>query len=164
MTPRLNLLAIVAALVIAMGQLVAGAISLRDTPAGDVGESAPRMTATSNPAELRPGSVSTELWQARPLFVASRRPPDAPAKPREEAKAPKLADVSDLKLLAIFIDGMAASALVDAKGSSLRLALGDEVRGWRVRAIGADHLVLEAGAETRRLALYPPRETEARAR
>ena len=89
---------------------------------------------------------------ARPLFLAGRRPADAAAAPVQAAasKAPEREAAPsdlDLRLMAVIGQGADRRALVIATGGEgeLWVQTGDDVAGWQVTAIGPRTLDLQLG-------------------
>jgi general secretion pathway protein N len=91
----------------------------------------------------------------RPLFLPDRRP--SPKEPEEAGeKKPEIdPDLSKVSLTAVLITPKETSAWVkDPKEKELvRLRLGDELHGWRVKEILGDRLVLVRQGDTNTLVL-----------
>ena len=89
----------------------------------------------------------------RPLFIESRRPPESASEEVAPPVAPK--GLNGLDLNTVLITPQRTVAWVkDAKSSELvRLGPGGEVRGWTVKAVQPDRLLLIAGKETAELEL-----------
>ncbi len=89
---------------------------------------------------------------ARPLFMATRRPPE----PEEEVVAPETGAQRNLfNLLGVVISADERVALVTRRrgGDFLRLVVGQRIDGWLVVAIEPDSLTLSSGDETEVLEL-----------
>jgi general secretion pathway protein N len=102
----------------------------------------------------------------RPIFSASRRPPPAAAAPVTVAKAPpppKLPRVErpplalvgtvagDDESFAIFVD--------QGTRAALRLKIGEDFQGWRLRAVQGRDAILERDQQTEILSLPQPGTT-----
>ena len=104
--------------------------------------------APEAPTDLPPIDAFAETV-ARPLFMATRRPPE----PEEEAVvAPTTAGAQRnlFNLLGVVISADERVALVTRRrgGDFLRLVVGQSVDGWLVVAIEPDSLTLSQGGET----------------
>ena len=89
---------------------------------------------------------------ARPLFMATRRPPE----PEEEVVAPETGVQHNLfNLLGVVISADERVALVTRRrgGDFLRLVVGQRIDGWLVVAIEPDSVTLSSGDETEVLKL-----------
>lgn len=91
---------------------------------------------------------------ARPLFMATRRPPE-PEEPEVEAEPTAGAQRNMFNLLGIVISSDERVALVTRRrgGDFLRLVVGQRVDGWLVVAIEPDSMTLSQGDETEMLKL-----------
>ena len=91
---------------------------------------------------------------ARPLFMATRRPPE-PEEPEVEAEPTAGAQRNMFNLLGIVISSDERIALVTRRrgGDFLRLVVGQRVDGWLVVAIEHDSMTLSQGDETEMLKL-----------
>lgn len=91
--------------------------------------------------EMPPIGDFTETLR-RPLFAASRRPPEEePAQPAMAAKAPTL------KLFGVVITPDDRSALIREPGSKeiTELGVGEEVSGWMLEKVLPDHIIMRLG-------------------
>lgn len=101
------------------------------------------------------------LTASHPIFFANRRPPEKP-KPKPvavaEAKAPAapLQPLEPLQLVGIIGAGAGRQALVrtSADPQGTWLSVGDEFRGWQLREVMADNVVVEARGQRSELHLY----------
>ena len=91
---------------------------------------------------------------ARPLFMATRRPPE-PEEVEVEAEPTAGAQRNMFNLLGIVISSDERVALVTRRrgGDFLRLVVGQRVDGWLVVAIEPDSMTLSQGDETEMLKL-----------
>ena len=99
---------------------------------------------------------------ARPIFFAGRRVPEKPKSKVVVVEVKPVAAVASLplpeplRLLGIMDAGDGRSALVrttqDPQG--VWMAVGDEYRGWQLREIQDEKVVVEAQGERRELRLY----------
>jgi len=91
---------------------------------------------------------------ARPLFMATRRPPE-PEEAEVEAEPTAGARRNMFNLLGIVISSDERIALVTRRrgGDFLRLVVGQRVDGWLVVAIEPDSMTLSQGDETEMLKL-----------
>jgi len=121
-----------------------------DAPGAAPGAESP-LDALSSPEDKEQYAVVSE----RPLFRPDRRPaPEGPEAEQEPAPAED-AELSKLDLNAVIITPAKAIAWVrDPAETKLRdLELGDELKGWTVKEILVDRLVLERQGETDTLTL-----------
>lgn len=169
---------LVLAAAIAAGRTTALAVSaplasdLRDDTADPV---LPPVPGTAAPPPEKP-AVGNPLWvvplsdlaatRQRPLFAPSRRPPSpvvaapppqaprvAPPPPPAPPEKPQLSLVgtiagSDTVGIGIFVD--------QATRTVLRLKVGEEHKGWILRAVQLREVALEKGLEKELIALPPP--------
>jgi len=103
--------------------------------------------------------------EARPLFFKERKPPKAyvpePPKQRPKPKArTRKSRPPRIQLSAVIGIGDKTFALIKGGKERVtrRVRVGDEVDGWKVKALGADKLVLVNGSEEHEVLLrkYPP--------
>jgi hypothetical protein len=138
------LLACAAALVLVILDEIDG------TPAAtaDAAAAPPSAPQSAPMATLKPLTAYAETV-ARPLFSPLRRAP-VPAPP---AAAP--GQISGLVLTGIVGTEHDHRALVQRgrPGPTLRVAVGQEIEGWTVRAIGRDRIVLQHGSTEHELRL-----------
>ena len=129
--------------------------------AADKGQSAKELASALTPA-LR-GVQEFPLTAAHPIFFPNRRPPEK-LKPKEvaavEIKAPVVpaAPLEPLQLVGIIGAGAGRQALVrtSADPQGTWLSVGDEFRGWQLREVTADNIVVEARGQRSELRLYAP--------
>ncbi len=109
--------------------------------------------APEAPTELPPISDFSETV-ARPLFMATRRPPE-PEEVEVEAEPTVGAQRNMFNLLGIVISSDERVALVTRRrgGDFLRLVVGQRVDGWLVVAIEPDSMTLSQGDEIEMLKL-----------
>jgi Tfp pilus assembly protein PilP len=111
-------------------------------------------------ARLPPLEQFTAMVE-RPLFSASRRPAVAsePEVAEEELPdpepVPEASGLPEVRFVGTIRQGGAMTALVVPEGhdAAVKLRVGDEVAGWRVRSVGASQLVLEHEGERRVLTI-----------
>lgn len=134
------------------------AVPALDVAAGDADGTVTAVPATS--FETPPIDRFEEILR-RPLFAASRRPPDlAAAQPVSEPPAPApAAEPSappNFRLSGVMIRKKSSRALiVPADGSaSAWLAVGESIEGWKVRSITTSSVRLEGGGQVVTLDLY----------
>ena len=135
----------------------------------------PTMTAVQNAPDL-PEQLVVPLRSvtdfpetlARPIFFADRRMPEKP-KPKPQVKpAPPppppvaatevLPNLEPLVLIGIKMTGRDSDRQIlvrtGAENQSVWLAVGDQFRGWTVRAVSNDEAVLEGRGQKSELKLY----------
>jgi hypothetical protein len=123
---------------------------------------APERTLSANPLWAIP-LTQLSTTRERPIFSPSRRPPPAavaaestivkpPAVRKREPEVPQLALVgtiaSDQEGFGIFLDQSTKGAL--------RLKLGEDFQGWRLRAIRGREVTMEKDQRAAVLTLPPP--------
>jgi len=94
-----------------------------------------------------------DVISQRPLFTEGRRPPDAEG---QEPEVPQQKEpIQGLALTTVLITPRETVAWVkDAQeGGLIRLQPGKDIRGWTVKAIESDRLLLESDGETAELEL-----------
>jgi len=116
--------------------------SLPSTPAKQIATELPEMTLPTTSF----GDIETfdEMVQ-RPPFVATRRPPSAQdANVQDKQSTPgKSADLTDMRLSAVMVDGDRLTALVEnVDGTTKRLQVGGQLADWEVQEIQDDQIVL----------------------
>ena len=101
----------------------------------------------------------------RPLFTPDRRPPRAAPPPeRTDRPAPTPAP-AQTRPPDIIVTGVAAgpegrgSALVQDRGETVRLYVGDLIEGWRLEAVEPDAIVITREDERWRIPIGPQDET-----
>lgn len=125
----------------------------------------PDVAALPSPESLLPPPIETlSETVRRPLFTASRRPPDlseapAPVSESVEPDAPTLAHT----LSAVVVDGDRRIAYLRARGDGKLVSLGegDGIAGWQVTRIEPERVSLERDGERHVLELRrfdPPGE------
>ncbi len=132
--------------------LEAGPIAI-DADAAPPPSAAAVVDAPEALTELAPIGVFSETV-ARPLFMATRRPPE-PEEEVVEAEPTAGAQRNLFNLLGIVISSDERVALVTRRrgGDFLRLVVGQRVDGWLVVAIEPDSMTLSQGDETEVLKL-----------
>lgn len=84
----------------------------------------------------------------RPLFSATRKPPQKPA----EAAAVVVDTLDSVRVLGLYSSGgTSGGAIVRSEGKVLRLKLGDTLSGWTVKEVRPRELVMARGADQRTL-------------
>jgi len=116
--------------------------SLPSTPTKQIATELPEMTLPTTSF----GDIETfdEMVQ-RPPFVSTRRPPSAPdAGGQDKQSTPgKSADLTDMRLSAVMVDGDRLTALVEnVDGTTKRLQVGAQLADWEVQEIQDDQIVL----------------------
>lgn len=126
------------------------------------------LSAFESPAEvavnLPPRLTLTELPQvdvyadivARPIFNEGRRPDPAtrPAASSPSAAGTDQGELSEYRLVGIVADSVTQRAIVERPGaSSVRLAPGDRLAGWRIDKIDAKGIVASKDARSIRIAI-----------
>jgi hypothetical protein len=96
----------------------------------------------------------------RPLFLASRRPPEE----REEAPQSRTAE-EELRLLGVLLAPQRIVALlqVDSSGKTARLEVGEKANGWQLETISARSVSLRRGDRVKNLQLVRNTKTAVRA-
>jgi len=150
--PTLNLFAgALGAIVAAMSLVVVGVSYLPVAPQ-DRAQSARASQDVKIERPPTTDAAALASWRSRPVFAPSRRPPAPPPPP------PAAADISDLRLVAVFIKGGTATAIVEPRGAeALRLKKGSTFRGWYVSDVGPRSVAFVAGDLRHRLDLQLPR-------
>ena len=104
----------------------------------------------------------------RPIFSASRRPPPAAAAPVTVAKAPPPPKAPRVERPPLALVGTVASddesfAIFVDQGTraALRLKIGEDFQGWRLRAVQGRDAILERDQQTEILSLPQPGATSA---
>lgn len=136
------------------------AANVRPSPASLTLGLGKETSRSGNPLWAIPLSSLTATRE-RPLFSVSRRPPvvaPPPAPPpKEEAAAPPPPEQPPLTLIGTIVSHGASLAMLQGSGDAvLRVHLGQENDGWRVRGIGLRSIVVEKGDRSVELALPRP--------
>ncbi|TAN70862.1 MAG: hypothetical protein EPN17_03560 [Methylobacter sp.] len=98
---------------------------------------------------------------ARPLFVKGRRPVEEPSP--EIAQAAAKPDSFDWQLTGIYSTGKTVSALFGrskskvAKDNHRKIAVGDDLDGWKLTEINTDRVMLKQGSAEKELLLRKPK-------
>lgn len=98
---------------------------------------------------------------ARPLFIKGRRPVDEPTPEVEQAAAKS--DSFDWQLTGVYSTKKTLSALLSrakskvAKDNYRRIAVGDDIDGWKLTEINKDKVVLRLGGNEKVLLLRKPK-------
>ncbi len=125
------------------------------------GAPAAARATTTKPADfVAPPRQDFAETEARPLFMASRRPFVAAQKP--VAAAPKAAvALPSLVLVGIIASAEERLALIKPANSSevRKVGEGETVAGWQIRRIFADHIVVGAGAGEQEIVFPAQRDT-----
>jgi hypothetical protein len=125
----------------------------------------PERTLSANPLWAIPLATLSNTRE-RPIFSASRRPPPpaavavAAAKPPPPPKPPRV-ERPQLALVGTISSGDESFAIfVDqATKAALRLKIGEDFQGWRLRAVQGRDVTLERDRETAILSLAQPGAT-----
>ena len=90
--------------------------------------------------------------QAAVGAAAAAPPPATP--PNRFLEDPTLMTEEGLILIGVFQSRNAERAIIKKpSGESVRVTTGDEIEGWRVSGISADHIILRRASQTRMLKL-----------
>lgn len=112
---------------------------------------------------MRDFSASLEPARTAPLFNQGRRPPPPPEPPPPPPPPPIADDVSDVKVVAIFMGGSTTTALVTiATGETIRLKPGAVFRRWNVVSVSKAGVSLSAGGETKEIPFERTRSVDPR--
>lgn len=159
----LLLAALVAGLAYANWQVVRLELDISPAAAG-VDPVEPFAPPALEPPAEPPPLAQFEATVQRPLFSATRRPPEADAE-EDGAEAAEAAGAEteppppELRLVGVAIGGAARQALLRTPDEGEEwVREGDSVSGWQLESVGSDGVVLRAGDESRELSLYPARE------
>ncbi len=118
-----------------------------------------RVVALQGAAALPAGE--REAIVRRPLFWAGRRPVEAAAPPaeavaqgaaEERAAAPRLKDVT---VRGIYGSGDSGGVILTVKDRELRLAVGEEIEGWRLDRVDGNSATFVSGGARDRRELVP---------
>ena len=165
MTGRVRLPVLALGLVsVALGATLAWRIA---TPADTV--SLPAVTAPANLAPVAapapfapPDPQQFAEVSSRPLFRPDRRParvepPPPPRAVQPPPPSPPPPAPPQVALLGIMLGPAASVAVVRLQGTAVAhtVAVGDDVQGWRVEIIDADHMVLRLGSQRHDVPLRP---------
>jgi|TARA_R100000005_G_C4996511_1_gene203337 hypothetical protein len=93
-----------------------------------------RLLDTRGSAELR----------ERPLFWEGRRPVDDSAVSDGEASTQKASQLKGIRLLGIYGGGESGGIIVRVEGKQQRLAVGDELRGWKLESMDGSGATLSS--------------------
>ncbi|MGI9335838.1 MAG: hypothetical protein ACR2RL_22045 [Gammaproteobacteria bacterium] len=164
---RLTLALLVSAVVLG----AVGALAHLTQPTGvaahgaraDAGASVPGAAGPDAPVDVQapslPSLASLDQTIQRPLFSATRRPPE-PVKP-EGAPTSKVAapardtplPATELSAVVMYGDTRVALLKTPAGGGLIRKQVGEEVEGWRLESIDSLNVLLQNGANRHRLQL-----------
>ncbi len=122
----------------------------------------------NKPGFLFPAKETLNQIETRPLFTATRRPPEPPAAHEENpGKASQPANLKKYLLTAVVItdDRRLAIFRDTSTGSFFRRSEGGEIDGWLVEGVLPDEVVVSKEGVTERLGLrrYRPPPLSARA-
>lgn len=98
---------------------------------------------------------------ARPLFIKGRKPVDEPSP--EIAQTAAKTDSFDWQLVGIYSTGKTVSALFGrskskvAKDNHRKIAVGDDLDGWKLTEINKDRVMLKQGGAEKELLLRKPK-------
>jgi hypothetical protein len=132
-------------------------IELRDMPESVLiaeASGAPGVPEPAAPEEPDPAVPPLAVYATvieRPLFSPTRRPPPAP-QPAEAGPA----RMQGMTLKGIVLSPHRRISLIETAGAGLtpqRIAEGERVQGWSLKAVQPDHVVLRQGEVVRRLEL-----------
>jgi hypothetical protein len=167
---RLLTVAAVIGLALLNTHLLTARIDISPIPPGDADTGNPLAAIDAAPGDAggtEPRSFPQTL--ARPLFRASRRPPEQEA-PQAAASAQaglsETATLPDsLELVGIMMQsGRAERALIRLGEASVGqwVEVGEVLQGWRLSQIDRAGILFEAEGRARRFSLFPAREGEGR--
>ncbi len=127
---------------------------------------------TAAPSDVAPQATlppRDELYEtlARPLFTASRRPPepDPPRQDQPDDESSIAAGPDELHLVGMMRDGKTRNrALIRASGQPIAVWVdeGQDVEGWTLQSVERDRVVVRRNAQTAELRLFPVRAVSAR--
>ncbi len=104
----------------------------------------------------------------RPLFWASRAPvvlePVKPGPDPKEANTAKPGKIENVKLAGVFGGGDTGGVIVISKGKKRRLAVGEELDGWKLQSVEAFSADFSSGDQQATLALSIVEISQAQAR
>lgn len=111
--------------------------------------------------DYRAPVLAAQEFVERPLFWASRRPPEPvpeeqPPPPPEPPPPPPRPLPRDLVLTGVVQAGDELRALLKDRRETFRLRQGDQHQGWEVKEIRPDGVTLGYGLSTSELRLYDP--------
>lgn len=119
---------------------------------------------SAKPGENKVDIVDLSQTLARPLFNANRRPraPEAAIAKAPEAPAPSppqapASPPAQLHLIGLMRNGNSAPRAlirVESAPTATWINLGDEIAGWRLSEVNADHVVIEGSGQRVQLVLY----------
>jgi hypothetical protein len=144
-------------------------------PNGGVGEGAGTVQSTVTTDREGATQSGNPLWMVplsalratrdRPLFAASRRPPIAPTAappppPSVVRAVPDPPEAPPLMLVGTIVNSEASIALVrnPAAEAIVRLRVGEENLGWRLRSVAIRSIVIEKGTRSLTLELPAPHD------
>lgn len=120
-------------------------------------------TVTSLESFRLPPLAQYEEMNARPLFIAGRRPepppPDEPPPPPPEK--PPVGPEQKFLLLGVVLSPQTTVALLrleEPNAKTARVKIGDTVGEWRLETIFPNRVTLRKGAEIREVALARPKK------
>lgn len=100
-----------------------------------------------------------EALLARPLFWAGRQPESAAAGlavvTEAEASSEAAPRMKDVTLQGVYGSGKAGGVILSVKQRQLRVAVGDEVEGWRLERVTGDSAVFVSGGKRDERELVP---------
>lgn len=99
-------------------------------------------------------AASQEI-RSRPLFWPSRRPESVVVEEVVVETTAPSTELDKLRLVGIFGAGDSAGIITLVQDKKQRILLGEEISGWKLDAIAADHAVFTSGGQTRRAPLKP---------
>jgi general secretion pathway protein N len=155
----------------AFGQTPTGGVNLRSA-ADQPTQKAEQQPSIKNSAPSQSPAGGNPLWgipmsalsatRERPLFSASRRPPPPPAPPMAVAEAPPPPPPPPepppltLEGTAIGKPRNVALILNQASRTLVRLHVGEEAAGWRLRSVDARTMTVEKNSQQVTIALPMP--------
>jgi len=109
-------------------------------------------------ASPSPPIEAFDAINARPLFKPDRRPVDLPPPAQGAADAPP----PTVSLIGVIIDGSRRLALLRVPQSPMAVSasVGDDVQGWHVAAVYADHVTLRLNTAEITIALNANRPSD----
>lgn len=154
------LVAVAAALGYANHSVAQLAIDVSPIAAPSVAAAPPPAPSTADVGDAAPASVA-DLPETtrRPLFYADRRMP----KPEEKPTLPPAAAQGPPDLLRLVgiasIGGNSKVLLRNGNESGKWMSIGEEFRGWQLKQVSHDSVIMQARGRVAELKLYPPRVT-----
>jgi general secretion pathway protein N len=128
-------------------------------PRPQVTQQTSKQTPSANPLWAVPLATLSNT-RARPIFSASRRPPPAAvaAEPVSRTPPPTRAERPQLSLVGTVVgDDTSLGVFIDpSTQAALRLKIGDDFQGWKLRSVRSREVTLTLDSQTAILSLPEP--------